>query len=167
MIWLKTVLFTLVVPGTTLAFVPYWILASGVGGRLSLGAFRWLGLLPLLGGIAGLALCYAAFAITGRGTPSPLDPPKTLVGGGLYRFLRNPIYVSATLVLIGESLLWEAPALILYAGLFWIASHLFVVGYEEPTLHRRFGASYETYCRAVPRWVPRRPKKRAPPTPSA
>jgi protein-S-isoprenylcysteine O-methyltransferase Ste14 len=167
MIWLKALLFTLVVPGTTLALVPYWILASGVAGRLSLGAFRWLGLLPLLAGIAGLASCYTAFAVVGSGTPSPLDPPKTLVGGGLYRFLRNPIYVSAVLVLVGEALLWEAPALVLYAGLFWIASHLFVIGYEEPTLHRRFGPSYEAYCGAVPRWMPRRPKERAPPTPSA
>jgi len=97
MIWLKALLFTLFVPGTTLALVPYWILASEADGRLSLGVFRWLGLLPFLAGVAGLASCYAAFAMVGRGTPSPLDPPRTLVAVGLYRFLRNPIYVSAVL----------------------------------------------------------------------
>jgi protein-S-isoprenylcysteine O-methyltransferase Ste14 len=158
MIWLKAFLFTLFVPGTTLALVPYWILASEAGGRLPLGVLRWLGLLPLLVGVAGLALCYAAFASIGRGTPSPLDPPRTLVADGLYRFVRNPIYVSAVLVLVGEAVLWQAPALALYAALFWLASHLFVIGYEEPTLRRRFGATYEAYCTAVPRWVPQRPR---------
>ncbi len=141
MIWLKALLFTLLVPGTTLALVPYWILASEACGRLPLGVLRWLGLLPLLVGVAGLALCYAAFASIGRGTPSPLDPPRTLVADGLYRFVRNPIYVSAVLVLVGEAVLWQAPALALYAALFWLASHLFVIGYEEPTLRRRFGGN--------------------------
>jgi protein-S-isoprenylcysteine O-methyltransferase Ste14 len=158
MIWLKALLFTLFVPGTTLALVPYWILASEADGGLSLGVFRWLGLLPFLAGVAGLASCYAAFAMVGRGTPSPLDPPRTLVAVGLYRFLRNPIYVSAVLVLVGEAVLWQAPALLLYAGLFWLANHLFVIGYEEPTLRRRFGPSYEAYWAAVPRWVPQRPR---------
>jgi protein-S-isoprenylcysteine O-methyltransferase Ste14 len=167
MIWLKALLFTIVVPGTTLVLVPHWILTSGAGGHLPLGAFRWLGLLPLLVGITGLAWCYAAFAVVGRGTPSPLDPPQALVDGGLYRFLRNPIYVSAVLVLIGEALLWEAPALLFYAAMFWLASHLFVIGYEEPMLRRRFGRNYEAYCGAVPRWVPRRPTERTSISPSA
>jgi protein-S-isoprenylcysteine O-methyltransferase Ste14 len=166
-IWVKTLLFTLVVPGTTLALVPCWILATGAGGRLSLGVFRWLGLLPLLAGVAGLASCYVAFAIVGRGTPSPLDPPRMLVAGGLYRFVRNPIYLSAVLVLVGEAVLWQAPALVLYAGLFWVGSHLFVIGYEEPRLRRRFGPSYGAYSAAVPRWVPQRPRANAPVSPSA
>lgn len=154
MLWLRTALFTLIVPGTVLVFVPAALLAS-FGSRLDLGFARWIGLAPLVVGVVVIAICFIDFVRRGRGTPAPYDPPRELVVAGLYRYVRNPQYVGVFLVVVGEALLARAGILLGYAVLLVIAYHLFVVFYEEPTLGRVFGESYARYREAVPRWVPK------------
>jgi protein-S-isoprenylcysteine O-methyltransferase Ste14 len=108
-------------------------------------------------GAAGAAIalwCIFTFATIGKGTPAPFDPPRRLVIRGPYRFVRNPMYVGAGLALASATLFYGSWTLLVYAGLFFLATHLFVLSYEEPTLRRTFGADYEAYCRQVHRWLP-------------
>jgi protein-S-isoprenylcysteine O-methyltransferase Ste14 len=109
-------------------------------------------------GAAGAAValwCIFTLATIGRGTPAPFDPPRRLVIRGPYRFVRNPMYIGAGLALASAALFYESLPLLGYAGLFFLATHVFVAGYEEPTLRRTFGQDYEAYCRQVRRWWPR------------
>jgi protein-S-isoprenylcysteine O-methyltransferase Ste14 len=94
------------------------------------------------------------FAVAGGGTPGPWDAPRRFVVGGPYRWVRNPIYIAAMLIVCGEAWLFLSVDLLLYAGGLAVAFHLLVIGYEEPRLRARFGKQYETCCRAVSRWVP-------------
>lgn len=158
MIALKTLLFTTLVPGTATVLVPYLLLSWDIQiFSFELGAIRYLGLPPILLGALTYLWCAWDFTFTGRGTPAPIDPPKELVVKGLYRYVRNPMYVGITLILLGEGLLFESAVLFLYAGFLLVCAHLFIVYYEEPTLRRLFGASYESYCKSVSRWIPRLP----------
>lgn len=154
---IKSLLFLLVAPGTVLVLIPCWLLRSEILITVSLGAYRWLGLIAALPGLAILLWSFWAFAYIGRGTPAPTDPPKRFVAEGLYRYVRNPMYVGVLLVLVGEACLFQSPMLIVYSLLVFLAFHLFVVFYEEPRLRMRFGDSYTRYLQEVPRWLPRRP----------
>ena len=95
-----------------------------------------------------------AFVFVGKGTPAPFDPPRRLVIRGPYRFVRNPMYIGAGLGLAGAAISYQSMSIAIYAGLFLITAHLFVVFYEEPTLRRMFGPEYERYCGSVRRWWP-------------
>jgi len=158
---LRTLLFGALVPATFLVVIPAMILnvtgTEGEGGLL-----RLVGLVPLVLGIAVLAWCFAGFFVEGEGTPAPYDPPHRLVTGRLYGWMRNPMYVALTTILVGEAMFYGSALLLVWAGLAWIFFHLFVVLYEEPTLQRRFGPAYEEYVEHVPRWVPSRPRVIAP-----
>jgi protein-S-isoprenylcysteine O-methyltransferase Ste14 len=155
-VYLKTLLFTLLVPGSVTILIPWLLLHWGWQPfPMPLGPLRWLGLPLILAGAAGYLRCAWDFARTGRGTPAPLDPPKRFVARGLYRYARNPMYVSVGMVLAGEAIWFEASVLLLMVAAFWLLVHLFVVLYEEPHLARSFGAEYEDYRRRVPRWLPR------------
>jgi protein-S-isoprenylcysteine O-methyltransferase Ste14 len=158
MLWWRTALFTLLVPGTVLALVPGALLAAGLGPSLDPGPARWLGLLPVVLGLAVILTCFVTFVRRGRGTPAPYDPPRELVVAGLYRYVRNPQYLGVVLVAVGEALLTGAVVLLGYAAVLAVAYHLFVRYYEEPTLGRRFGEAYARYREAVPRWLPRWPR---------
>ena len=114
-----------------------------------------LGLLCVAVGAALLAACIWEFARRGRGTLSPVDPPKQLVVRGLYRYVRNPMYLSVTLIVLGELVLTRSRGLLLYWAVWFVAVNLFVLAYEEPTLRAQFGDSYERYTREVGRWMPR------------
>jgi protein-S-isoprenylcysteine O-methyltransferase Ste14 len=116
---------------------------------------HWLGFLCIGAGALLLAACIVEFARSGRGTLSPLDPPRHLVVRGLYRYVRNPMYLSVTTVIMGEVLLTRSSALAVYWVMWFICVNLFVMGYEEPTLRAQFGASYDEYTRRVGRWLPR------------
>jgi protein-S-isoprenylcysteine O-methyltransferase Ste14 len=109
-------------------------------------------------GAGVLFRCIWDFAVAGRGTLAPVDPPRHLVVRGLYRYVRNPMYVGVVTILLGEALLFRSLALLCYAGIFLFVVHLFIVVYEEPALRRQFGESYENYCRRVHRWLPRQPQ---------
>lgn len=110
----------------------------------------------ILGGFGGIIAlwCILIFVLDGNGTPAPFDPPRQLVVKGPYRYVRNPMYLSAVLALAGAALFWDAWSLLVYVMLFLLATHLFVVLYEEPILRRSFGQKYEDYCRRVGRWWP-------------
>ena len=153
---LKLLVFTVLVPGSVTVWVPNYFYRSQIKWDL-VGAnlHAAIAILSIVLGISGYLWCALDFAYVGRGTPAPIDPPKILVARGLYCFVRNPMYISVTLILLGESLLFESRPLLRYAVIVWVGFHLFVILYEEPTLREKFGASYEEYCRAVPRWIPR------------
>jgi len=152
----KTLVFLMLVPGSVLFLVPYAIVwATQAGPAVPFGPFRYGAVVLWLGGMGVLAWCAGAFALKGRGTPAPIDPPKELVAVGLYRFVRNPMYVGALLVLCGQFLWFGSLWVLLYGACVALAFHLFTVLYEEPTLKRKFGDAYITYCETVPRWLPR------------
>jgi protein-S-isoprenylcysteine O-methyltransferase Ste14 len=99
--------------------------------------------------------CIATFVVIGRGTPAPFDPPREFVAVGPYRCVRNPMYIGGALLLAGFALYLRSAAALIFCLPWLLLAHVFVLAYEEPTLRRKFGAPYETYCRTVPRWIPR------------
>jgi protein-S-isoprenylcysteine O-methyltransferase Ste14 len=143
--------------GVLLVFLPARVVArSGIPTPAAWGAEQVLGLLFAVAGAMLAVSCILAFAFTGRGTPAPFDPPRRLVVGGPYRWVRNPMYVGAGTALLGAALYYDSLALLAYGVGFLLAMHLFVVLYEEPVLRRTFGPEYEEYRRRVGRWWPRR-----------
>jgi len=150
---LKTTLFTIFVPGTVLGLVPFCLL----GGFPSLehGLVTWLGGLVIFLGAAVYFRCAWEFAVRGLGTPAPIAPTKFLVTTALHRYVRNPMYIGVFTVLLGEAMTFRSVVLLGYAAFFCVPVQLFVVFYEEPTLRRQFGESYEEYKRRVPRWIPK------------
>jgi protein-S-isoprenylcysteine O-methyltransferase Ste14 len=153
---LKNLVFTVVVPGAGAVWIPWLILTGGDAHpepRVPL-AVVFIAL-----GAALYFLCLWLFAIVGRGTPGPWDAPRRVVAVGPYRWVRNPIYLAALVVVLGEAWLFLSLALLGYAGAMAVSFHLFVVGYEEPTLGRRFGDTYDEYRQTVRRWIPRAPRR--------
>lgn len=141
--------------GIVLVFLPARILArAGVARPEAMGPGQVVGAAIVVVGGSLALWCVLAFALVGRGTPAPFDPPRRLVRRGPYRFVRNPMYLGALLVLAGASLFFGSLALLAFAAGFAVATHAFVVLYEEPTLRRIFGEEYEEYRRAVRRWLP-------------
>ena len=155
MLLFKNILFIIFIPGTAIILIPYWI----IGGHPLLLLKEWsfiqyTALAPMLLGFFAFGQCIWLFATAGRGTPFPLDPPKILIVRGLYQYVRNPMYLGALLIIVGEAALFIMWRLIFYAGVIFICFHLFVVFYEEVNLRRKFGESYLRYCSSVHRWLP-------------
>ena len=115
-------------------------------------AFFWL---EWGSGLPVLLDSFVRFAIEGLGTPAPIAAPKHLVVSGLYRYVRNLMYVAVSLLIFGQGLLFGSARLLQYGLIVWLAFFAFVVLYEEPALSRKFGKEYEEYCVQVPRWIPR------------
>ena len=158
---IKTLLWSIFVPGTITIVVPYLLMHSRFDTvRVDAGGFRILGLIPIVLGGMLYVWCACYFTFVGKGTPAPFDPPKQLVVKGPYRYVRNPMYVFVFLALSGEAAFFGAPVLILCAAVVVGFLHLWVVFYEERSLKRRFGESYERYCAAVSRWIPGLPYRR-------
>ena len=142
--------------GLVLIFVPAQVLsASGVVAPPPTGFFAAAGMLVAAAGAAVAVWCIGTFVFVGKGTPAPFDAPRRLVVRGPYRFVRNPMYIGAGLAIIGAALLYQSLALLAYAGAFFLAMHVLVLWYEEPTLLASFGEDYATYCYRVRRWWPR------------
>jgi len=160
-LWVRTVLFTLLFPGTVVGFTPWLLLWLSAGAwPLGLAGLGWIGWALLVLGALGYLLCALRFGREGQGTPAPWDAPRNLVGGGLYRWVRNPMYVSLVSVLLGVALACDSGVLLAYAVFIWLLFHLRVVRYEEPVLAAQFGQPFRAYCERVPRWLPRRPRDR-------
>ena len=148
--------FLLLAPGTVAGLVPWWITRWRMQPPLlGFSGFRVIGALMIAAGIAIVLDSFARFALQGLGTPAPVLPTRHLVVSGLYRYVRNPMYVGVLGILLGQGLLLGDGRLFAYGGLLWLGVHVFVVGYEEPTLRRSFGAEYQAFRRNVPRWIPR------------
>ena len=148
-------LWAVLLPGVVAGYVPWRYF--GVS-RLQVDPARarhLLGLFCVAAGVTVLALCIREFARSGRGTLAPIDPPRELVVQGLYRYVRNPMYLGVTTILLGEVLLAGSQALLAYALIWFAGANLFVIGYEEPSLRRRFGGSYDRYVERAGRWLPR------------
>lgn len=146
-------IFFIVAPVVVAGAGPWWLTGWRIG-RTWL-PLQILGGLLVVTGAAALLHAFTRFVTEGRGTPAPVAPTERLVVGGLYRFVRNPMYIAVVAAIIGQALLFGQLALWIYAAVVWLVSAAFVLGYEEPALRTRFGADYEAYRRAVPAWLPR------------
>lgn len=150
---IKSLGFFILAPGMVAGAIPLIFLQMGP--RSDLGFFSYLALPFWVFGLVILLWCFWDFLVKGRGTPAPVDPPKHLVVNGLYRFLRNPMYVGVLMLIFGHFLWLGFLSLLIYAGVVFTAFSTFVLFYEEPHLRKTFGAAYEEYCKQVPRWIPR------------
>jgi protein-S-isoprenylcysteine O-methyltransferase Ste14 len=149
-----TVVFFFLAPGTTAGLVPWLLTRWGLPDNGSLGlAVPAVALVAA--GAAVVVTCFVRFVVEGRGTPAPLAPTETLVVGGLYRHVRNPMYVGVAAAIAGQALLFGSWPVLIWLVLFLVAVVSFVKVYEEPRLADQFGADYERYRRAVPGWWPR------------
>ncbi|TGQ71491.1 MAG: isoprenylcysteine carboxylmethyltransferase family protein [Mesorhizobium sp.] len=147
--------FFIAAPGVVAGLVP-WLLSD----RWTLPWSSLPGLVPLgwaliAVAVAALLHAFGRFALEGLGTPAPVAPTEKLVVGGIYRHVRNPMYVAVLSIILGQALLFSSWTLAAYAVIAAIAMVTFVKLYEEPTLSRRYGAEYETYRSNVPGWLPR------------
>lgn len=150
---LRSFLFLIVAPGMVAGYIPLALLRQGK--QIDAGVFAYLAFpLWLVGGVI-LLWSFWNFFRQGGGTPAPIDPPKELVATGFYRYVRNPMYVGVLALIFGHFLWFGYWNLLIYASVVFVAFHTFVTLYEEPTLKRKFGASYEEYLKRVPRWIPR------------
>lgn len=152
---IRSVLWTVAMPGMIAGYLPWRYLGLRDARIDRSNPVHVLACAFIAAGAALLAACIVEFARSGRGTLSPVDPPRRLVVRGLYRYVRNPMYLSVTTIVLGEWLLTRSPALLTYWAIFFAAANLFVIGYEEPYLRRRFGDSYDLYANQVGRWIPR------------
>ena len=146
-------LFFLLAPGATAGLVPWWLTGWEVNEYWA--PARVAGALLLGAGAIVLVSAFGRFVVEGLGTPAPVAPTEQLVVGGLYRYVRNPMYVAVAATIVGQALLLGQPLLLAYAAVFLAVTAAFVRLYEEPTLRRRYGAEYDAYCDAVPGWWPR------------
>lgn len=148
-----SVVFFVVAPGTVAGLIPWWLTNHWHGsGPLPV---QIVGAVFVLCGLAVLVHSFAKFVREGLGTPAPVAPTKHLVVGGLYRFVRNPMYVAIIAIVLGQAMFFGSLAVLWYSLLTWVVPAAFVKFYEEPTLRRTYGAEYEEYCRNVPAWIPR------------
>ena len=153
---LGSALFFAVAPSTVAGLVPWWITHWEFRPPFfDFDATRAVGILLIVAGLPGIVDSFARFALQGLGTPAPIAPPQNLVVTGLYRYVRNPMYVAVVAVILGQAVLFGDWRLIVYGGLMWLAFHAFVLAYEEPVLAQQFGTQYEDFRANVPRWIPR------------
>lgn len=155
-IWLalRSIAWAVLLPGVVAGYAPWRFFGLP---QVQLGLrnpVHVLGLLCIGLGAVLLGTCIWEFARSGRGTLAPIDPPRELVIRGLYRYVRNPMYLSVSLILLGEFLLTLSRTLLAYWAVWFVAVNVFVIGYEEPTLLRRFGEAYRRYTQLVGRWLP-------------
>ena len=153
---LGSALFFIIAPLMLAAVVPWWV-TSWEFRRAFFGVelTRVLGDVLIIAGVPGLVDSFARFALEGVGTPASIAPTQKLVVTGLYRYVRNPIYIAVVAVIFGQALLFGDWRLLWYGALLWFFFHIFVVMYEEPTLKQTFGLEYEAFRANVPRWIPR------------
>jgi protein-S-isoprenylcysteine O-methyltransferase Ste14 len=156
-IWLglRSLLWTLACPGLVAGYLPWRYFGLVRSGFDLSDPLDLTGGACVIGGAALLGACIFEFAHSGHGTLSPLDPPRRLVVRGLYNYVRNPMYLSVSAIVLGEVFITRSAALALYWGLWFAGANIFVIAYEEPALRRQFGPSYDDYRTHVFRWMPR------------
>jgi protein-S-isoprenylcysteine O-methyltransferase Ste14 len=164
---LGSAIFLVIAPGIVAGYVPWRIGRWHFGvPLLGTSAFRFLGVLLIAAGLPVLLDSFGRFALQGLGTPAPIFPTSHLVVSGLFRYVRNPMYVAVTPLIFGQGMLFGSVRVLEYGIVVWLAFFLFVLLYEEPTLRNSFGVEYEQFCANVPRWIPRlRPWRGSPSCP--
>jgi protein-S-isoprenylcysteine O-methyltransferase Ste14 len=155
MLFLRSVIWTVAMPGVVAGYVPWAVFGLREVHLDQRDPQQLAGLICAFAGVVLLLACIVEFARIGRGTLSPVDPPRALVVRGLYRYVRNPMYLSVSMIVIGEAAVARSIALAVYSSAFVLMANLFVIFYEEPNLRRRFGASFDEYATRVGRWIPR------------
>lgn len=155
MLWVKNLLLLILVPGTVVLLVPYILLhSSQVLLNFTLNLFSAFLLFVFLSGALMVIWAVWAFTAIGKGTPIPFDPPLNFVPGGIYRFMRNPMYTGIVTMLLAESLYFRSLSIFLYTAFVFVFLNLFVTMVEEPGLIKRYGQPYLDYLNSVPRWLP-------------
>jgi protein-S-isoprenylcysteine O-methyltransferase Ste14 len=153
---LGSAVFFVIAPFTFAGILPWFITRwEFQPAFFGLETIRAIGVALIVIGVTWLIDSFARFALQGLGTPAPVAPPQKLVVTGLYRYVRNPMYVAGLAAVLGQAVLFGDRRLLLFGALFWLAAHIFVVSYEEPQLERTFGTQYRTFRANVPRWIPR------------
>ena len=153
---LGSLFFLVIAPGTVAGYVPWRISRWHFNDPLfGIPAIRFAGVLLILAGLPVLLDSFARFALQGLGTPAPVFPTQHLVVTGLFRYVRNPMYIAVLSLTLGQGLLFGNTPLLEYAAALAIGFHLFVLLYEEPTLRRTYGPEYDEFCANVRRWLPR------------
>ena len=151
-----SLLFLALVLGIVVIYFPYifcyWRLAPPYFG---FAGVRVLGALLVAAGLLVLLNSYVHFALRGLGTPAPIAPPRHLVVSGVYRYVRNPMYVAIVAAVLGQGLYFGNAQVLRYGLYLWVGFFGFVLFYEEPHLRRKFGRQYMEFCAEVPRWIPR------------
>jgi len=148
--------FLVIAPGFVAGLAPWWISHWRMEAPFpGMPLFRVAGGVLLGLRVIGLLDSFVRFAFQGLGTPAPVLPTRHLVVTGLYRYVRNPMYVAVVMTILGQSLILGNVALLAYGALVWLLMHVFVLAYEEPTLRSAFGPEYQSFCTGVPRWIPR------------
>ena len=154
---LGSLVFLVVAPGVVAGLIPYAL--TGWDSSDPALPLQIAGIVLIAAGLAVLLDAFARFVREGLGTPAPVAPTEKLVVGGLYRYVRNPMYLAVGAIIAGQALLLGRPVLLAWLAAFAAAVFTFVKGYEEPTLARTYGEEYERYRREVPGWWPRRIEK--------
>jgi protein-S-isoprenylcysteine O-methyltransferase Ste14 len=148
--------FLVIAPGFVAGVAPWWISHWRIEAPFfGMPLVRWVGVILVALGAIGLLDSFVRFALQGLGTPAPVFPTRHLVVTGLYRYVRNPMYVAVASGILGQGLVFGNVRLIEYGGIVWLLFHVFVLAYEEPTLRASFGSEYQSFCAEVPRWIPR------------
>jgi protein-S-isoprenylcysteine O-methyltransferase Ste14 len=148
--------FLVIAPGFVAGLAPWWISRWRVEAPFfGIPLFRFVGGMLVALGVTGLLDSFVRFALQGLGTPAPVFPTRHLVVTGLYRYVRNPMYVAVAITILGQGLILGNVTLLEYGGVVWLLFHLFVLAYEEPTLRASFESEYKSFCAEVPRWIPR------------
>jgi protein-S-isoprenylcysteine O-methyltransferase Ste14 len=159
---LGSALFLVIAPGIVAGHIPWWICRWHVGAPLlGVSSFRIVGVLLIVAGLPVLLDSFGRFALQGLGTPAPIFPTRQLVVSGLFRYVRNPMYVAVVALILGQGLFFGSIRVLEYGIGVWVVFNLFVFIYEEPTLRKSYGPEYAEFCANVPRWFPRlRPWRR-------
>jgi protein-S-isoprenylcysteine O-methyltransferase Ste14 len=152
---LGTLVFLLLIIPFFLIWIPHRILLSPEHiYRFDIGVYRYLGLVPIVLGVIIYIFCSGSFVFVGKSTPIFFTSTKNLIVSGLYRFVRNPLYIAGVLVLAGEAILFQSVGIFIYCWVMFGNFHVIVL-IEETLLAEKFGARYEQYRKSVPRWIPR------------
>ena len=153
---LGTLVFLFLLIPIIYVWIPYKILSSpNLYSPFDIGVFRFIGLAPIVLGLIIYFWCAHSFVFFGKGTPIPFTPTKQLVVKGLYRFVRNPMYIGGFFLIAGEALLFQSKALFIYSLVMFGIFNVHVLFFEEPYLADKFGGSYNRYRKSVHRWIPR------------
>ncbi len=149
--------FLVIAPGTVVGLLP-WLITGWHGGTTRPAVLIVVGTILITVGCAVLLYAFGEFVVDGLGTPAPPAPTDKLVSRGLYRYVRNPMYLAVLTAIVGQAVLLARPVLLAYAAAVGAGFAAFVHWYEQPSLRRRYGVAYEEYCERVPGWLPRRPR---------